>query len=167
MPSNMPAAVGEIRMVLSNLPTQYNYMQEALPMPREGTPLQHEEVEVLSRRRARWAELRSSFGTEIRATCTIYSNVSHSTLAVRGSVQWPRLVEAPMVVFPKVQQGHEALAYVKVKNHGSKPVLLQLVDQSAENIESYFEARPHSDANEDAKMEVTSCPCPYPIDATS
>ena len=51
LPSNMPAAVGEIRMELANLPPEYNYMSEALPMPREGTPLQKEELDVLMRRR--------------------------------------------------------------------------------------------------------------------
>lgn len=50
MQANMPAAVGELRMNLSKLPPEYNYMMETLQMPLTPVTVLSEELQILSRR---------------------------------------------------------------------------------------------------------------------
>eukprot|EP00966_Prymnesium_polylepis_P236690 5474277-Prymnesium_polylepis.1 len=140
LPSNMPSAVGEIRFVPANLLPKFHYMSEALPMPREGTPLQREEREVLHRRRAKWDELLQAHGSSISSTCTIHTNVTSVTLPVNGALEWPRLIDSPILHFPATQQGGTTSAYISVKNKGPKPVWLQLVDHADVSIQTAPEA---------------------------
>ena len=104
----------------------------------------------------RWADLKAARGVELRTTCTIHTNVTSTSVAVRGSMQWPRLVESPLLVFPVTQQGQRAAAYITVKNHASRPVWLQLVDHSDDFLSARVDAWPLNETLSEAstKLEV-------------
>jgi hypothetical protein len=123
--------IGYVELDVSKMDEQDDYMSvtgagQVLP----GAPVDRAELQLLVKRRQRWATLMSRGAHDLRAALTVSTNVvAKSTVAVRSTLIWPKVASSLQLAFGLAQAGGTMPAYVSVRNRADRPIWVELVEQ--------------------------------------
>ena len=131
LPPGVKVQLGYVDLDVSLAGEQDDYMSGSggralLP----GAPTDRADLQLLVRRRQRWAALLARNAQDLRATLTIATDVvAKTTVTVRSTLQWPKVATSLQLAFGLAQIGANVPAYVSVRNRADVPVWVELVEQ--------------------------------------